>query len=296
MRILVVGSEGFIGAHVVAALRGSCEVFRADIVSKVESDYLYYDAENPDYAQLFTTVAPDVCINCSGAASVPASLDNPRRDYLLNTRRVVEMLDALRTSSSHTRFVHLSSAAVYGNPITMPVTESETIAPVSPYGWHKYYGELACREYHEQFGMQTVSLRIFSAYGPGLKKQLFWDVFNRARGQQSLELFGTGEETRDFIFIEDLVSCISMILKSNVFDGGVINVASGVSVSVKTAVTTLLTHLDWKPMLTFSGSARQGDPIRWQADITRLKKLGFEPEYDISSGLCKVAAWLKEQN
>ncbi|AOJ61821.1 hypothetical protein WJ32_04640 [Burkholderia ubonensis] len=296
MRVLVIGSGGFIGSHVADTLEATCDVVRADILPSNAKGFVCYDKDNPDYAHMLRSIAPDVCINCSGAASVPASLSDPQHDYLLNTRRVIEILEAIRVNSPGTRFVHLSSAAVYGNPAVMPVTEAAPAAPVSPYGWHKYYAELACREYFEQFGVRSVSLRIFSAYGPGLRKQLFWDVYGRARGQEVLELFGTGGETRDFIFIDDLVSCIALILQSDVFDGRAVNVASGVSVPIERAVATLLAHLDWHLKLAFSGSARQGDPMQWQADISSLTKLGFEPKYDIVSGLRKVAVWLKEQN
>jgi dTDP-glucose 4,6-dehydratase/UDP-glucose 4-epimerase len=295
-RVLVIGSEGFIGSTVARVLSEDCHVQKADIVFGMEADnYHLLNAEHPDFVQLLETTKPDVVINCSGAASVPLSFEDPSRDFRLNTVRVVEMLEAIRTSAPSVRLVHLSSAAVYGNPLSLPVRENAVAAPVSPYGWHKFLAEQTCREYGSLFGVQSVSLRVFSCYGPGLRKQIFWDVFQKSRRSNKISLFGTGEEARDFIYVEDLALAIRSVIDRADFDGRVINAASGRMVTINDAVSTFLGHLGADYDVAFTGASRRGDPDRWVADISYLSSLGFHPRHDMKTGLERTAAWLIAQ-
>lgn len=244
---------------------------------------------------MMSELRPDVCINCSGAANVSASFLSPLQDFDLNVARVVQLLDSIRESGAGTRFVHLSSAAVYGNPVTQPVAESAVAAPLSPYGHHKRLAELTCAEYTQLFDVPTLSLRIFSAYGPRLRKQIFWDIFQKWKAGRHVQLFGTGEESRDFIFISDLCRAVQCVLDAGCFDGRTINVASGKSVTIRDATNVLLAELGTENGVSFSGDERKGDPSQWCANIEQLKSYGFEPKYDIYSGLKETAQWLKEQ-
>lgn len=295
MRLLVLGARGFIGANVCRILASRATILRADIDRDTADDYLQIDPDHPDFLWLVERASPDVIVNCTGAASVPASFEAPYRDYTLNALRMLQLLEAIRVSKRSIRTVHLSSAAVYGNPERIPVQESARIAPLSPYGWHKRQAELFCEEYSRLYGVETISLRIFSAYGPGLRKQLFWDVYQKALRAPRLEMFGTGEETRDFIFIEDLVAAIDLLLRKGSFDGRAVNVASGRAVTTRDAVHTLVSALGLQREIVFSGAGRRGDPERWEADLSYLGGLGFVPAHDIQSGLAKTARWLTEQ-
>ncbi|SDH36293.1 NAD-dependent epimerase/dehydratase family protein [Pseudomonas abietaniphila] len=294
MKILIMGSNGFIGHHLVRkfGLLGH-EVVRADINKLADRECLVFNPHNPDFMSLFELVQPDVCVNCTGAASVPASFDDPLYDYTLNTVRVAQMLEAIRAKAPHSRYVHFSSAAVYGNPFSSPVSEVAALNPVSPYGWHKQYAEQLCREYHELHQLKTISLRVFSAYGPGLKKQIFWDVFQKALTNQNIELFGTGQETRDFVYVEDIASSIDVLLREGAFDGRAINVASGTASTISEAAHHLIGALGFHKDIKFSGTERLGDPTHWQADISYLSSLGFQPEFDLQLGLERVASWMK---
>jgi UDP-glucose 4-epimerase len=297
IRVLIVGSEGFIGSTVARILGEDCHVDRADILYDVEgANYHRIDPEHPNFVQTLETTKPDVLVNCSGAASVPLSFENPSRDFRLNALRITEMLEAIRTTAPGVRFVHLSSAAVYGNPKALPVVEDAPVAPVSPYGWHKLFAEQACREYSDLFGVPSISLRIFSCYGPGLRKQLFWDVFLKSRRSTTISLFGTGEEARDFIYVDDLGRAIRTVIDRARFDGRAINVANGGMVTIREAVGTLLGHLGSDFRADFTGRARRGDPDRWVADVSYLLSLGFAPRFDISTGLERLAAWLRDQD
>lgn len=206
MKIIIIGSRGFIGNACVEYFRRDNEVWECDVVMDYDRPrYLFIEAVDSDFQEIFRDGEFDVCINCSGAANVPFSLEKPLHDFQLNTLNVFKILDAIRRYNPECKFLNLSSAAVYGNPVSLPVTESQAVAPVSPYGMHKAMAENICEEFYRFWGVSTCSVRIFSAYGPGLKKQLLWDISCKLLNDGPLHLFGTGEETRDFIYISDLV-------------------------------------------------------------------------------------------
>lgn len=294
-RILVVGAGGFIGSHLSTFLAAKHEVFTCSLSGQGTARHRVLDPDAPDFVGILSELRPDICINCSGAANVSASFLSPLRDFDLNVARVVQLLDAIRTSGVDTRFMHLSSAAIYGNPAVQPVAESALAAPLSPYGHHKRLAELACAEYTRLFSVPTLSLRIFSAYGPRLRKQIFWDIFQKWKANGHVELFGTGAESRDFIFIADLCRAIQCLLEAGTFDGRGVNVGSGRSVTIRDSAALLLANLSPTAEVHFSGNERKGDPEQWCADIVQLRSCGFEPEYDISAGLKETAQWLKEQ-
>jgi UDP-glucose 4-epimerase len=292
MKILIVGSKGFIGSHLYDHLVLTHDVFGCDVYTNYnEKNFFLIDSSNADYRSIFRNDF-DICINCSGAASVPDSIKNPSRDYELNVHNVFLVLESIRVNNPQCKFINISSAAVYGNPKSFPVSEGHPTEPLSPYGFHKLQAEQLCKEYFQFFGIKTSSLRIFSAYGPGLKKQIFWDLHVKSKHSPVIELFGTGNETRDFIFIDDIVAAVEAIINNGSFNADIYNVGSGSPSRIQTIAQLLLKQLKWKGSIEFSGSKRQGDPDFWQADISKLSALGFHPEISIDEGIKKYAAWL----
>jgi len=192
------------------------------------------------------------------------------------------------------KFINISSAAVYGNPQYLPIDENHPVSPLSPYGWHKYYSELICKEFYEIFDLKTLNIRVFSAYGPGLRKQLFWDLYHKSLISDTIELFGTGNESRDFIFIDDLLFAIDRLIASANFQGQVINVASGIETTVREAVETFLSLLGFQGKLIFTGKEKIGDPVRWHANIDKLRNMGFTHHTTLETGLKKYISWIRE--
>ncbi|MCU4173870.1 NAD-dependent epimerase/dehydratase family protein [Carboxylicivirga sp. N1Y90] len=299
MKVVVIGSKGFIGQHLVKHFKSNGHsVWGADVVvDYAEADtYFLIDASNSDFNNVFQNNEFDLCVNCSGAASVPDSIKNPMRDYYLNTVNVFNILSAINKYQSACQFINLGSAAVYGNPQQLPIKESDPTGPLSPYGIHKHQAEQICEEFHRFFGIKTCSLRIFSVYGTGLMKQLFWDLNKKTETKGSIELFGTGEESRDFIHVDDLVRAIELVAKNTSFEAEIINIANGVEVKIKDAVGIFFGFYNEKVDYRFSGSNRKGDPLNWRADISRLQELGYKPEVDINDGLKDYYKWVKSIN
>ncbi len=296
MRLLIIGSKGFIGQHLFDQMtqRGN-EVWGVDVVAEyINPDkYFLIDATNSDFSVVFQNGEYDTCINCSGAASVPDSLANPIRDYALNTVNVFKILEAIRKYQPACRFINISSAAVYGNPKVLPVKEAVKLNPLSPYGFHKLQAEQICKEYWIMFHIRTCSLRIFSVYGPGLKKQLFWDLYNKVNSGNPIFLYGTGNESRDFIYIHDLIEAIALVAENSDFEADVINIANGKEVFIKDAVSIFFALFDHNITYAFSGDSRRGDPLNWKADISKLKSYGYDSSIDIQTGLENYYKWIK---
>jgi UDP-glucose 4-epimerase len=299
MRVIIIGSKGFIGQNLFNYLKAKeHDVWGADVVvDYVNPDrYFLIDASSSDYNTVFQHAIYDVCINCSGAASVPDSIKNPLRDYYLNTVNVFKLLEAIKNFQPNCRFMNLSSAAVYGNPKQLPINETDFPNPLSPYGIHKFQSEQICKEFHDFYNIQTCSLRIFSAYGNGLQKQLFWDLYKKAKTGFPFSLYGTGRESRDFIFISDLVKAIEIVAESSSFKADVINIANGQEIMIKDAVAIFFSFFESDITYSFSGDIREGDPVNWVADITILISFGYKPSVDIYTGLQQYFEWITKDN
>jgi UDP-glucose 4-epimerase len=296
-KLLIIGSDGFIGSHMLSFFHSrNADVYGCDIIKYTDKkNYFYINKCAPEFETIFSTNKFDYCINCSGAANVPFSVTNPLDDFLLNTKNVLLILEAIRKHNSSCRFINLSSAAVYGNPKFLPVKEEAEINPVSPYGVHKELAEKICSEYTNFFGVPTCNLRIFSAFGPGLRKQIFWDLYNKSK-QPGIELFGTGNETRDFIYIDDIVQVVSLVVEKAAFKGEAYNVANGVQIKIKDLAQLFLRKLAYNRAIKFTGSKREGDPDLWQADIKKIKKFGYQQSISFETGVNNYIEWLKERD
>ena len=297
MRILIIGSEGFIGKSISQYfLTLGHIVFTADIVNLSKSNYLFLKSDISNLPNLFKHKNFDICINASGLANVSNSFDESNQDFVANVFNVHIILEAIKLFNKNCKFINLSSAAVYGNPKSYPISELDYLNPISPYGYHKLMSEVLCCEYNKVFGIHTLSLRIFSVYGPGSRKQLFWDVYKKIENSSNgaIELIGNGDESRDFIFIDDLLEAVNCIVDNSTFDGGAINVASGEETLIKNAIYTFVNLFQPSIKIIFDNKIRNGDPSNWQADITLLKSFGFKHKYSLEFGLNKYVTWLKQ--
>jgi len=201
----------------------------------------------------------DICINCSGSANVSDSFKNPNKDFEQNVIHVQRILEAIRRHNPDCHYINLSSAAVYGNTAQLPIQENQRTQAISPYGYHKKLAEDLCKQFTELYDLKTCPLRIFSAYGPGLKKQLFWDLFKKA-SKSEITLHGSGNETRDFIYIEDLEQQIDLACLHSNWHADIINCANGKQTRIADVVATLTHLLDWHGTITYTEKNRKGDP------------------------------------
>ena len=295
-RVLVLGAAGFIGnAYGEAMARAGHEVLGIGRTPNVQNSKFYRTSafDSASLLKIVTEFRPDICLNAAGSSRPSVSFDGPEADFAANTALVISVLEALRQGAPACRYIGLSSAAVYGSNPELPWKESARGYPSSPYGYHKLGAELLAEEYARLFGLRVLTLRAFSVYGPGLRRQLFWDIFCRSRTASELKLFGTGRETRDFIYIDDAVSGIEWFATHAAFDGGIFNLASGHPTLIADACAGLLRNLGWSGRHSFSGDQIPGAPARMEADMTRTFDLGFRCRVDLPEGLRRMAAWLQ---
>lgn len=297
MKIIILGSQGFIGSHLVDFfLKEKHDVVGCDLIESPVSYYNYQKVSilSSDFDTLFSTNVFDVCINASGSGNVGYSIVHPLNDYEANTYSVAKVLDTIRKFQPDCKYVHISSAAVYGNPAQLPIKEMTTLAPLSPYGYHKLMSEQLCKEYSHLYNLPVAIIRPFSVYGNGLKKQLLWDICSKLKTADSVCLYGTGDESRDFIHINELAELTSIIIKKSEFQCDIYNAAAGKEITIKQIAKIFTDYFRGAKQITFSGEKKEGDPINWKADIDRLLKLGFSSTIDINAGVNDYIKWYNQ--
>lgn len=295
--VLITGVAGFLGRHV--ARQFAREGWRVVGVDEIPPENVqlpsaaYHRLHLPsvELTNLLRTVAPSACVHCAGRASVGLSMEDPAADFCGNAVLTFELLDALRRHAPACRFLLLSSAAVYGDPATLPVTEAHPIQPLSPYGYHKRAAELLCEEFSKIYGLPTASVRIFSAYGPGLRRQVVWDICEKVLTTGQLTLRGTGRESRDFIHAADIARALHLLATKAPCAGEIYNLANGREVSIAELASLLLRALGASAQAQFDGMATPGNPLQWQADIAKIRALGFAPSIPLEQGVQAVATW-----
>ena len=281
MRILITGISGFIGGSFGRyAAEAGHTVMGAGRSREAGKHWhgLYTGLDDPgDVADLIRDFLPDVLVQAAGSASVGASLENPLHDFRGSVQTCAEFLDAVRRSGRNPLVVIPSSAAVYGNPAFLPVSEEASLQPISPYGFHKAASELLAREFSKCFGLKIMICRFFSVFGPAQRRLLVWELYQQLAGpEQTTWLAGTGEETRDFLHIEDLTTALLGLIENSPAAAReclVVNIASGTETSVLTLAETLRDLVAPEKQISCRGHLRENDPLRWWADTDRLQTL-----------------------
>ncbi len=237
---------------------------------------------------------PDVIIHCAGGASVPFSMTHPFQDFQRTVQTTIHVLEFIRMYAPGAKLVIPSSTAVYGVVSQMPIPEDTPRRPVSPYGFHKCMAEDMAHSYQRFFGVQSVIVRFFSVYGPGLRKQLLWDACTKMRRGNAV-FSGTGEEIRDWIHVRDAARIMYMASHHIGEKYSVVNGGSGKGVSIRQMVAAVKSAMNFGGEIQFSGNIRSGDPAHYVADVGRITQWGFEPEVDWLKGVDEYVRWFKTE-
>ena len=294
MKILITGASGFIGKACMNYFSQNHDVIGVDYYNN-GSENIHIETDFSVTKGLIEKTCPDIIINCAGTSNIQESFSNTLKDFSSNTAFVQLVLDTIKSKSPETKFVQLSSAAVYGNVVNLPINEDALPNPISPYGFHKLLSEKLVSHYHKLFKINTVSVRIFSAYGDGLRRQFIFDLYSKfASNSKAISLFGTGNESRDFIHISDIIRALDIIIKNAQFEGEVYNLASGQESFINSTSALFAEICNYSGEINFVNSAIDGYPINWRADISKLAKLGFKPQMNLDEGLKKYYTWIKD--
>jgi nucleoside-diphosphate-sugar epimerase len=308
---LVTGCAGFIGSHL-------CERLLADgwRVTGVDSFTDYYDPlrkldnlrgfrDDPDFdlVECDLATAPldgllagvDTVWHLAGQPGVRASFGDGFTDYLhANVLGTQRLLEAAAEHGGLHRFVYASSSSVYGNAAEMPTTERCPLRPVSPYGMTKVATETLAHTYFDLFGVPVVGLRYFTVYGPRQRPDMAFSRFIAAGIEgRPLTIHGSGEQLRDFTFVEDIVDA-TVAAGETGRPGAAYNVGGGRPVPLNHAIGLLARALD-RPLLVEHHDSACGDARATGADASRCERdLGVSPSVPLEVGIERQVAWALE--
>ncbi|MCL4441910.1 MAG: NAD-dependent epimerase/dehydratase family protein [Firmicutes bacterium] len=303
MRVLVTGGAGFIGSHTVDKLiEKGAEVVVVDDLSagKAENlnpkaDFVKLDITSEQLAEAFGRYRPEYVIHLAAQVSVVKSLGNPVKDCLTNITGSVNLLENCRRHGV-SKVVYASSAAVYGNPDHIEVSEETSNLPMSFYGVSKLTPENYLRVFNHLYGLRYTVLRYANVYGPRQDAAGEGGVVSifatKVLAGENPVIFGDGEQTRDFVYVEDVAKANIRALKGG--DMAALNVGTGIRTSVNRlfSVISQLTGACLKPVYS---EARDGEILHSCMDVRKIKEtLGWEPGFLLKEGLAKTVDFYRQ--
>lgn len=307
MKVVITGGAGFIGSHIAEYwVENNADVhiidnfrsgFRKNIISEkikftegsIEDKQLVFDSlENADYV-----------FNLAALVSVPESIDKPEECISINVNGLINLLEASKKHKIK-KLVHTSSAAIYGDDPELPKTTKLRPNPKSPYGITKLDGEYYCNLYKESFGVNTTSLRYFNVYGerqdPKSQYAAAVPIFiSKALKNEEITIFGDGNQTRDFVYVKDIVKA-NVMAAERLDIKGVFNVANGSYITIKQLAENIVKITGSKSEIIYKPE-RAGDIKHSYASIEETKEvLGFKPDFSLEQGLTRTIEYFKNIN
>lgn len=299
MRVLITGGAGFIGHNLAIRLKNNG--FEVGVLDSLERSTglavkKLKEAGVPVARAEVTSMddvknalrGVDVVVHAAAYTDVAESMENPvlyLDKNVLGTASVVEA--SLKTGVG--LFIYLSSAAVYGDPVILPIDENHPTDPLSPYGLSKLMGEDAAR-FFSRFGLKYVVLRLFNVYGPGQNAAyagVITRFVERARKGLPPVVYGDGEQTRDFIHVEDVAETVELVIKTRHVNQ-VFNIGTGRPVRIRD-LAVLIMRLQGVKGEPVYAAKRQGDIRHSYAEISKARRLlGFEPRIGLEEGLKRL--------
>ncbi|WP_336135446.1 NAD-dependent epimerase/dehydratase family protein [Natronomonas amylolytica] len=286
--VLVTGGAGFIGGHIARRLADDNDVTILDIRPDAPSDAVsLIEGDIRDEATVEAAVAgADVVFHEAAMVSVDESVAKPTESHDVNATGTLNVLEAARTHDA--RVVLASSAAVYGDPNETPVPETHPLEPTSPYGLDKLVSDHYARLYHDLYGLETAALRYFNVYGPGQTGGDYAGVIEvfleQARNDDPITVHGDGEQTRDFVHVDDVVQANLLAAETDAV-GEAFNVGTGESVTIRRLAELLRDAVDSDSEIVHT-DPREGDIQHSCADISNARdELGYEPAFELDEGL-----------
>lgn len=290
--VLVTGGAGFIGSHIADALVEENEVrvlddFSTGNPANVPDGATLVEGDVRDSDALGVAMdGADLVFHEAALVSVPDSVERPAESHDRNATATVELLEAARREDA--RVVLASSAAIYGQPESVPITEDHPKEPSSPYGLDKLALDQYARLYHDRYGLETVALRYFNVYGPrqsnGPYSGAITTFLEQARAGRPLTVEGDGEQTRDFVHVSDVVGANLAAARTDDV-GTAVNVGTGESVTIRELAETIRDVTDADVDIVHT-DPRPGDIRRSCPDCSRAREvLRYEPSVSLQEGI-----------
>lgn len=302
-RYLVTGGAGFIGSNLVEALVSEeNEVVVVDDLSMGKYDNIadfvgngvtFYQKSITDMLfmqNLLKDEKFDYIILLGAVASVADSIARPQETHEINLEANLNVFETIRKEKIPVKkILFASSAAIYGNNPELPKKETSPVDPLTPYAIDKFASERYAINYGKLYGLPTVATRFFNVYGPKQNPESPYSgvlsiIHNCLLNNSKFTVFGDGEQTRDFTYVKDVVKALKLLLSTKEALHDVYNVATGNRTTLNDDIHAFEQAMDQKLEIEYL-PARAGDIKESYADITKLKSLGYVPEYSIEKGL-----------
>lgn len=291
LKILILGSEGFVGTNLVRNLNKIHQVLPADQIknSKTEN-YVQFDITNYESVEQVVKNV-DVVINLA-AHTLIASIGDEIKNAQTNIIGLLNVLEACRKNNI-SKIIFTSASSIIGQPNQFQVSENHVVVPKTAYGITKMTSEHYIRLYKEMYGINYVIFRFFNIYGPYQKNGLIPSLYSHIIRNEPIAVFGKGDQIRDYVYVEDIVSFFEKAVSTNIADNNIFNLGTGKGSTVLDIIKTLSKILNIEPKIEFKPQ-RPGEIGNFVADTTFLKsKFGFIPQTRVEEGLEKTIEWLK---
>jgi len=307
MRFIVTGGAGFIGSHLCDQLLDRGTVVCLDNLDP------YYDPQvkrkniepfmdNPDFELVEGNILDkqllcklfeegDYVFHNAAQAGVRISVEDPSKSHTANATGTLNVLEAA-VNSGVSKVINASSSSVYGKVSYLPFDEKHPNLPVSPYGASKLIAEHYCRVFNELHGLDTISLRYFTVFGPRMRPDLAINIFTKkALKNETIEIFGDGNKTRDFTFIDNIVDANIRAMKNGI---GEYNIGGGERISVRELAEKIVSITGSGSEIIYSESVK-GDADHTWSDVSKASRdLGYSPKIGLDEGLKRYVQWYIE--
>lgn len=311
-KILITGGCGFIGANFAEFLLEKTD-WDINILDNLSTGNIGSITEINGYSDRIIIFKGDItnsndiedCIrdcdyvvNLAAQTSVINSIEDPFYDEKVN---ILGILNLLHSSVKYRvkKFIHASSSAAVGEQ-EMPMNESKIPKPISPYGASKLAGEAYCSAFSRSFGLNCVVLRFSNVFGPKSikKRSVIAKFIKKIIREENLEIYGDGNQTRDFVYVKDICSGIYLSLIKEIADFNLFQLGSGIETSINSLINKLKELLKKQYLKIFEikfYEQRPGEIIYSYSDISKVKKkLGFSINYDLDKGLQETFKWFSK--
>jgi len=309
-KVVITGGAGFIGSHIAAEVAKEYEVVIIDNLDDYYSPDLkrrnlefllanpnvrFVEGDITDSGLLRRVIDADVefVYHEAAQAGVRISVENPFKPNNVNVLGTLNVLKASLDAGVR-RVINASSSSVYGKVKYLPFDETHPTMPISPYGVSKLAAEHYCRVFYEVYGLPTVSLRYFTVYGPRMRPDLAISIFTgKMLANEPITVYGDGEQTRDFTYIDDIVRVNRGLLETSAADGYAMNVGGGHRITVNDLIARLREITGSASEVVYSDK-QKGDAEHTLADTSLAGRLvGYRPEVSIREGLGRFVEWYR---
>jgi len=309
MKILIAGGAGFIGSnsvdyflkkgHTVVVVDNLYSGNYDNIKSHVDNGSIEYFKESvcdiDKLKDIFLKHDFDLCVNFAALVSVVESAENVELTEEINTKGLINLLK-LSGENGVKAFVHASSAAIYGDNPVLPKIETMRPEPKSPYGISKLTGEYYNSYYASIYGFSGINFRFFNVFGPRQNPNSAYAAavpifIRRALNNQTITIYGDGTQTRDFVFVEDLISAIDCVVSSGKVND-IINVGYGESISINDLVKMIIELTGSKSIIEYK-PARGMEVLHSYSSVDKLKSYGWSPGSGFINGINRTIEWMK---